>query len=41
MRYLGIVVLSSALLSGYPARASVIASYDFEDGTTQGWTSTR
>ena len=39
MRYLGIVVLSSALLSGYAARASVIATYDFEDGTVQGWTS--
>jgi endo-1,4-beta-xylanase len=39
MRYLSIVALSSALLAGYPARASVIATYDFENGTVQGWTS--
>jgi endo-1,4-beta-xylanase len=39
MRYLSIAALSFALLSGGPARASMIASYDFEDGTTQGWTS--
>jgi endo-1,4-beta-xylanase len=29
----------SALLSGHPARASVIETYDFEDGTVQWWTS--
>jgi endo-1,4-beta-xylanase len=39
MRYLGVAALSVALLSGHPARATIIAIYDFEDGTTQGWTS--
>jgi endo-1,4-beta-xylanase len=39
MRYLSIVALFFALLSSYPARAQVIAIYDFEDGTVQGWTS--
>jgi endo-1,4-beta-xylanase len=39
MRYLSIAALSFALLSGGPARASMIASCDFEDGTVQGWTS--
>jgi len=36
--YLSIVALSLALFSA-PAGAAVIANYDFEDGTTQGWSS--
>ena len=32
------VALSLVLLSSYPVMASVIATYDFEDGTVQGWT---
>src|SRR5271166_2744086 len=39
MRSSSIAVFSFVLLSGYPAQASVIATYDFEDGTVQGWTS--
>ena len=40
MRYsTSMMALSLALLSGCPAGASVVATYDFEDGTDQGWTS--
>ena len=34
-----IIALCLALLCDCPARASVVATYDFEDGTTQGWSS--
>ena len=36
---MAIVALSFGLLAGFSARASIIAVYDFEDGTVQGWTS--
>ena len=39
MRHVSILALAFALLTGYPARASVIATYDFEDGTVEGWAS--
>jgi endo-1,4-beta-xylanase len=39
MRRLSILAFAIALLAAYPAEASVVANYDFEDGTVQGWTS--
>jgi endo-1,4-beta-xylanase len=39
MRHSSIVALSFALLGGFHATATTVAVYDFEDGTTQGWTS--
>jgi endo-1,4-beta-xylanase len=36
---LPVVILVLALFSPSPVRAQVVATYDFEDGTTQGWTS--
>jgi endo-1,4-beta-xylanase len=39
MRCSHVVALSFALLCGYPANASVVATYDFEGGTVQGWSS--
>ncbi len=37
---IGVMLLGAlALLLALPARAQVVATYDFEDGTAQGWTS--
>ena len=35
----GVIVLMCAMIFGAPLRAQTVATYDFEDGTAEGWTS--